>query len=577
MKLSIDDILKEQTIKEFSQKGIDRLLTLFMATYPEYSYIELPISQLNKIQVEAYDLSFLISYIRYSDMELLQSGVRDEEIKEKLYFLHTHIGTIFPSYRKFIWSEVVTIEDLKRWLPLFLEYPIKQRILKTTKITNAFKTFLDECLNKNSYSYQNILLLNQLYAEEEIDLAYIAEQGNGETWNKYLNILCAAYLKPSFIKLENQFSNLKQLLEQIKMEQIEEYQPMIIDYLKDPFHYQPVIHNIDELEHFCKEKKEKCRIFLEGEYDIWKLKDFISQLFLGMTYSKFEYAFSKIVPSNCPQYKLLEQFSKIKFAPIIKDILYFEFIHTSDLRKYLEKEIINTRFNIDLSLKKSLFSIDSQKELLALQGARFTFITMDIKEYQDNCIRNHRRLVEAVVQTDTCFNYQEKKSLLSFDSSNLVSYDGKKACILKGKKLEPNGIIVFDQPSISSLTIQKSLGLPIILIETESYAKENKKKLDFYYAAQNWEAYIDLKQALFESIKKHPWLLNKYFQEEKLYEDYDNWLQNLIMLKQEKVSSIFLNQQYKKLEQLFSLNEKIKKNLYQTEKIPFQHKKIMIQ
>ncbi len=577
MKVSIDDILKEQTIEEFSKKGLDGVLGLFMATYPEYPYTELPISELNKAQLKSYDLPFLISYIRYSDIELLQCGIRDEEIKEKLYFLHTHIGTISASYRNFIWSEIITIDDLQKWLPLFLEHSVKQRILRTKRITNAFKNFLDECLDKNSYAYQNILLLNQLYQEEEIDLAYIAEQGDSKSWNKFLNIICALYIKPSFVDLGKQFCNLKKLLEQIKVEELEKYQPMINDYLKDPFHYQPLIETVDELKLFCKEKEKKCMTFLKDEYDIRKLKDFISRLFLGMAYREFEYAFFKIAPSNSPQYKLLEQFYKVKFATIIKDILYPEFTRMPNIRDYLEKEIVSSRSNIDLGLKNTLFSISPKKELLTLQGARFSFITMDVKEYQDKCVRSHKKLVEAEVQTDTYFDYQEKKCLLSFDATNLVSYDGKSACILKGKKLEPNGIIVFDQLQVSSLTLQKALGLPIVLIETESYAKENRNRLDRYYAEQNWQAYINLKHTLFESIKNHPWLFHKYFREEKLYDDYHQLQRYLTMLEMENVSSTFLKELQQKLEQLEFLNKEIEKNLEQSWKMPFQYKKMMIQ
>ena len=202
MEKQFNQILKEQIILEFHQKGLDDLIVFFMAKYPQYPYTELVPEKVLSTCLDDYEISFLASYIRYSDIALLGSSLRDEKVKEKLCFLHLHIGTILPSYRKFIWADDITIEDLKRWLPLLQNFKIKNLLLRCTQITEIYKTFLDHCLDMSSFAYQNLVLVSQLYPNILIETeTYVKEivyklqalYASGD-WHSYISLKRSLFL-----------------------------------------------------------------------------------------------------------------------------------------------------------------------------------------------------------------------------------------------------------------------------------------------------------------------------------------------------------------------------------------------
>ena len=77
MQKNFKQILKEQVILEFHQKGLDDLITFFVAKYPNFTYTDLDVEHLISEYLRVYDIHFLASYIRYSDLSLLGSGMRD--------------------------------------------------------------------------------------------------------------------------------------------------------------------------------------------------------------------------------------------------------------------------------------------------------------------------------------------------------------------------------------------------------------------------------------------------------------------------------------------------------------------
>lgn len=567
MEKQFHQILKEQVILEFHKKGLDELITFFIAKYPNFSYTELDIEHLTKEYLEIYDITFLASYIRYSDLSLLGSGMRDFAVKEKLYYLHYHIGTIFHAYRKFIWSDDITLEDLKRWLPLLSNFRIKNRIMRCTKISESFKQFIDLCLEEKSFAHQNLMLLDELYSTVIIELDKIAYIPNQEDFYKLLRIIMESGLSISFEGLIHCFYKLEKLLALIPIQFLSQYSFMIEEYLRE-FHYFSPIHTIEEFQAFRNSKEKAHLVFLEQESNLSSLKEFYSLLFLGMHYQKFQKIFSNLSDDHSKQYQLLKALYEARFPFSLKNDLYYQFMDYGNLRPYLE-DCCPKSEEIDY-LMVMLTSFDKERSLITMDHSSFHFIISSTSSYKSS-----KKTLEAMIQNDTNFVYQ-KDCLFGYSTPVILSSD-EHTCILKRKGLKPDFLIAFDQVSFKHLTYQKVMELPIVVIDTEAYVQKLIHRLEEKYASGDWNSYIKLKKNLFHAIHKHPWLLIKYFTSETLYEDVRHLEQNLEIWMLEKVPSTFLKNQLEILEQLISLNEELEEILANGKKTSFQYRKKMLQ
>ncbi|MCI8545367.1 MAG: hypothetical protein HFH09_03970 [Bacilli bacterium] len=566
MEKNFKQILKEQVILEFHQKGLDDLITFFVAKYPNFTYTDLDVEHLIPEYLRVYDIHFLASYIRYSDLSLLGSGMRDLAVKEKLYYLHYHIGTIFHAYRRFIWSDDITLEDLKRWLPLLSNFRLKNRIMRCTKISESFKRFVDLCLEENSFAYQNLILLDDLYSTAIIELERIAYISNQETFYKLLKIIMESGLSISVDQLLQCFYKLEKLLELIPIQFLSQYSFMIEEYLRE-FRYFPAIHNIEEFQAFRNSKEKAHLAFLENETDLSSLKEFYSLLFLGMPYQKFQKVFMALSSDSSKQYQLLKILYESIFPFLLKKDLYYQFMNYGSLRSYLEDQIKLEDIN---HLNLMLTSIDEERSLITMDHSSFHFIISSTSSYKSS-----KGTMRATIQNDTNFVYQ-KDCLFGYSTPVILSCD-EYTCVLKRNGLKPDFLIAFDQVSFKHLIYQKVMGIPIVVIDTDSYVQKLIHSLEEKFASQDWISYIRLKKNLFFAIQKHPWLLVKYFTSETLYEDVRCLEKNLEIWILEKVPSAFFKNQLEILEQLILVNEELEEILVSGKKTSFQYRKKMLQ
>ena len=85
--------------------------------------------------------------------------------------------------------------------------------MRCTKISESFKRFVDLCLEENSFAYQNLILLDDLYSTAIIELERIAYISNQETFYKLLKIIMESGLSISVDQLLQCFYKLEKLLE----------------------------------------------------------------------------------------------------------------------------------------------------------------------------------------------------------------------------------------------------------------------------------------------------------------------------------------------------------------------------
>lgn len=569
MKKQFKQILQEQTILEFHQKGLDDLITFFIAKYPTFSCIELDISKLIPKYLEIYDIPFLASYIRYSDLNLLGSGMRDSVVKDKLCYLHSHIGTILPTYRKFIWSDDITLEDLKRWLPLLNNFKLKNRIMKCTKITEEYKHFINLCLEENSFAYQNLMLLDELYPTIVVELEKVASISNQEAFYKLLKIVTNNKLSISFDELLQHFYKLQRLLVAIPIQVLSQYSFMIEEYVRE-FNYFPSIDSVEEFQSFRNFKENAHLEFLKNEFDLFSLKEFYSCLFLGMKYQKFQRIFLSLSNDHSKQYQLLKALYEARFPLSLKMDFYDQFMDYGNLRPYIEDRLSEFEASHHLDFSSQLTSFDRKRTLITMDYPAFHFIISSTSSYQ-----NSIGTLNAMIQNDTNFIYQDD-CLFGYSNPVVLSNNGQ-TCIIKRTELKPDFLIAFDKVLFKHLTYQKAMGLPIVIIDTEAYTQKLIYRLEEKYAEQDWDSYMKLKKNLFHAIRNHPWLLIKYFSPENLYEDVRCLEQNLEMWMLEKVPSGFLKNGLEVLEQLISLNEALEEILANGKKTSFQYRKKMLQ
>lgn len=569
MEKQFTQIIKEQVILEFHQKGFDELITFFIAKYPNFLYTELDVEHLLTECLEIYDVPFLASYIRYSDLSLLGSGMRDSNVKEKLCYLHYHVGTISHAYRKFIWSDDITLEDLKRWLPLLGNFRFKDRIMKCTKISENYKSFIDLCLEENSFSCQNLMRLDQLYPTTIIELERVACISNQESFWKLLKTIEKSGLSISFDKLLQCFHKLENLLELIPVSDLSQYGFMIEEYLRE-FNYLPFIRTMEEFDAFRNTKEKAHLYFLEKESDLLALKEFYSWLFLGMHYEKFQKVFSKIPNDNSKEYQLLKALYEAKFPLSLKKDLYYEFMNYGNLKPYLDECLSKTEAANYLDFRPTFTFFDKTRSLITMDYSAFSFIVSSTSSY-----RNSKGTLSTMIQSDTDFIYQEE-CLFGYSNPTILSSD-EHTCVIKRKGLQPDFLVAFDKLSFKHLTYRKVMGIPIVVIDTEAYVEKLVHCLEELFANKDWDAYIKLKKNLFHAIYKHPWLLVKYFTSETLYDDVRCLEESLETWMLEKVPSTFLKKQLEILERLISLNEELEEILTNEKKTSFQYRKKMLQ
>lgn len=565
----VKELLEKQITEEFEEKGLGNLIAYFMAKYPNYPCADLEVQKLNSEHLKHYDIPFLASYIRYSDIELLGSGIRDSNIKEKLCFLHKHIGTISKEYRKFIWSEMIDLEDLKRWITLLIDPKIKNRIMKCTKITEELKSFIDHCLDLNSYSYQILVHLDQLYPNVSFELQDIAQLQDQMSFFKLLNMIRDHKETISYSELLNCFYKIKQLLKIISTEEVSKYWVLLKEYLREPS-YKPMISTIAEFGQFRQEKEKAHLDFIENEYDVSKLKNFFSRLFLGMNYELFKDIFSKLPLSDDPRYLLLKKFDQALFPLSLKNDLYYQFMKYGDLRSYLEQQISVSEVILELELQQSVPD-EVDTSISMMRNSQFVFLTMSLEEYKKQ-VSQKNEIVKATLQTEWSFKYEENQCLLAFPSSSLLSYHDQ-TCLLKGKNLHPTCIIGFDIVSFLHLKEREELDLPIVLIDTEYYAQKNNNELEQLKASGNWDLYLLKKKQLFESLKNHPWVLQKFFNKNQLYADIEQFKEHFSSWIEEDISYDFLKTELHILQRLLELDDQLSKQYptnVQESKIEYQ-------
>ncbi len=486
----INSILKKEIIKEFEQKKLGDLIIYFIAKYPDYPYFHLPIEKLDEEYLSAYDIPFLASYIRYSDITLLQCGIRATEIREKLYFLHQQIGTISARYRNFIWSDLISIDDLKRWTSLLKQHWIKEYMLRNIIITESLKTYLDQCLNPNSYAFQILQMIQKRYPNECVGIFNILEPKNYESFYKLLKILECSSEEILFSNLMACFNENRELLSETPLEELLKNRSKLLIKLRESYG------NINQ-----EELNEK---------NLEDLKNFFTKIFLGMSYAEFEAIFPKITPSEDDKYALLEQLYETRFPIVLTQKLYAKFKQIGDFRIDLEPIIASMKTIRNFNLQKSAFSFGPNAELITLHDSSFIFITMSLKDYEQKCIKKREKFVDTTIQNDLFFNSPDD-CMIAFEDITALSYE-ERHCIVRGKELVPKAIVAIDTISFADMNIKKILGLPIILIDRESYAKRNFEKLNQLLEKQDWKLYIERKRMLFELLKDQSWLLLRYFE-----------------------------------------------------------------
>ncbi len=520
-KEKINSILKQEIIKEFEQKKLGELIVYLIAQYPSYPYFSLPIEKIDIEYLTVYDIPFLASYIRYSDMTLLQSGLRSTEIREKLCFLHNQIGTISPRYRNFIWSDMISIQDLKRWIPLLKHYWIKERLLKSSIITESLKTYIDLCLDPNSYAFQILKMIDKRYPDEVIGIFNILDLHNQEPFYKFLKLLEYSSEEIPFFSLMACFMESREILIENSLEELFKKRSPLLSKIRESYW------NLNQ-----------------EENDLETLKNQFSKRFLGMRYSEFEALFHKIPPSKEEPYLLLEQLYETRF-PIVLENLYPEFSKIGDFRPFLEPIIQKKESLRAFNFQKSAFSFGQSTEIATLQDSSFVLLTMSLKEYNQ---KKRNKFIDMKVQTDLLFEPTDD-CMIAFEDVEVVSQEGNH-CIVKGKDLEPKAIIAIDTISFTDINVKKILGLPIIIIDTESYAKRNAEKLNQLLEKRDWKTYINHKKKLLELLKNQPWLLLRYFKSERTIDD-------LTLLEQSLKNSISQSDSEQYKEQLSHLNREI--------------------
>lgn len=576
----IQRTLKEQVILEFQKKGLGDFITYFLAHYPNYPITKLSTEGIDSSYFQVYDIPFLASYIRYSDMNLLGSGMRDEEVRAKLCFLHLHVGTILSSYRRIIWSDSVTLEELKYWLPLFSDFSLKKRILKSTRLDEHWKELLKQCLDPNSYVSKNLAMLDQMYPQTDFELASLPALEDQEAFYKLLQLCKNDSEVIGLSELFWKFERMKIYLRMVSMEELSKQRFVIQEYLRESS-YAPPITSREQLLLFCKEKEFVHQIFLEQEFEVQNLKQFYCRLFLGMTQGKFESIFPKIPKSKDIFYALLEQLYCAKFPLLLKRDLYHQFVKVGDLRSYIESVISVSNLVTDMEFKNMLTRVDEQATVMMLEGSNFSFVTMSIRDYQEHIIRKKEPVVRALVQNNWKFHYQKEHGILAFSKNDLLSYHADGSCTLKGKMLRPACILSFDDISVMDINLHKKFQIPIVIIDTEVYAQKEIEELEQLFEMQNWDSYFDRKMQLAMSLTNHPWLFRRFFRIKMLYQDVEWWSMKLEQWIAEKVPNEFLKRQAQILYRMIEVDEKIGQqavNLEEKEReTASQYKKIMIQ
>lgn len=572
MRKNVQQVLREQALLDFKQQGLDSLIAFFMEKYPNFPYAELSSEQILPEYLTIYDIPFLASYIRYSDRHLLGSGMRDEVVKEKLCYLHLHIGTILPSYRKFIWSDEITIDDLQRWLPLLSNSILKDRIMKCTKINADYKQFIDLCLDFSSFAYQNLMLLEELYPKSLIELDRLFRISNQETFCEMLKVVKEFNISISYEEMVERFFKIQKLLEFIPRESIAKYHFIIEEYLSA---YSPAISpagTLDDFDRFCNSKREAHINFLKNEFDMFTLKNFYCQVFLGIPYTTFKRVFPTLPNDYSEQYQLLLELYEARFPLMLKDDFYQRFSAYGYLKPYFQKYLLRMEEMETLSFLQQSMQIDGNSPLVTLQNSKFYFIASPLEAYQSS-----EGIVSSTVYSDTYFPYQEE-CLLAYSSFTLLSSE-KNTCVVEKKDLKPQFLVAFDFATVEHLKYQKMLGLPIVIIDTETYAEKLVCSLEKMYANGDWNSYIIQKRNLFLSIQNHPWLFTKYFTPEALYKDVKIWMEKLEDWATKKLPSMFIRREFAILEQLIALNGELevmiqKKTSSQYQKNMLQYRKI---
>lgn len=566
MKKQLNQILKNQMILEFEKKGLKDLIVFFMIQYPEFPYIELNVEQIHAEYLKSYDISFLASYIRYSDLYLLKSGMQDEAVKEKLCYLYEQVGTITPSYRKFIWSNDITVEDIKRWLPLLSSFQLKNRIMKCQKITEKYKRFLDCCLDETSFAYQNLVLLDLLYPITSIEIDRLAGIQNQEAFYKLLQIVVKNNISVSYQKLFDYFANLHKILEQFSSSFLEHDYHLIVEYLKSPL-CNTEIQTMEDLQAFSQLKIKEHRHFLEQEYDVLALKEFYCWQFLGLHYQDFKVVFNKLPDDQSKQYQLLKELEFTKFPLSLKENLYQRFLECKDLQDYFRISISKIDITEELDFTFYFSHIDKSIPIMDMQGIDFQFFSASIKDYEDA-----QQTFTATLQSDTSFSYGE--CLVGYLKPMIVSY---KKNIYTIKKEKPDFLVAFDHVSFELLKYQKLLQLPIVIIDTEVYAEKQVYLLEKMYDYRDWDSYLTQKRNFFLSIWNHPWLFLKYFNHEKIYQDVTVLQKKITTLDLKHLPLSFIKKQLQVLKRLISLDKELETMFLKERKNSFQSVKKMLQ
>lgn len=568
MEKQLKQLLMEQAISKFHQKGLDELIVFFIAKYPNFSYIELEPERLTQKYLEIYDISFLASYIRYSELSFLESGIRDINVKEKLCYLHQHIGTIILAFRNFILSDSITLEDLKRWLPLLCDFRLKNRLIKGNIITDSYKKFVDWCVDFNSFAYQNLILLDKKYSNVIINIGKLGDIIDQESLFKLLKIVVESKIDISFDKLLECFNKLHGVLGEISVSALSQYYFVIEEYLREPNYFS--IDTLGELQAFQKFKENAHQEFLKTEYELSVLQEFYSCQFLGMHYSKFRYIFPKLQNDQSEQYFMLRELYESRFPLTLKTYLYQKFMSFGNLKPYLQNVLSSMSREENLKLEAMLTVTNKTYPLMTMQNSSFCFISSSIEDYQ-----NSQDIVIARVQSDTNFCYQEG-GFISYFNPTFLSCE-ENACVLQKEGLVPEFLIAFDIVSFHHLVIQKQLDIPIIIIDTQNYAERFLLILEKAYTNNDWDTYVTQKRNFFLSIRNHPWLFAKYFSLEALYEDVKIWQQKLDSWILEGLSPLFIQKQLSVLERLISLNEELEAMFQKEMKASFQYRQKMLQ
>jgi len=424
---------------------------------------------------------------------------------------------------------------------------------------NKFKELIEECLDNNSYFARNLKILSDLYPEIKFEFCKLPAKEDQEQFYSFLITYQNINLNLSIDDLLQHFYGIKQLLKDISLIDYYKNRDLIEAYLK--LDEVSEINSIKELKSIIHEEEIRHQQFLINEYNIVNLKQFLSNLFLRMDYKRFEILIKQNYKKIEFEYPLLHEFYRAKFPIELKNKLYFDFMRDKELNTYIKRLRLEFNELEQIELQKSTTILDRNQEVRIFNGESFTFFTMNIHDYQEQCLNKHEEAVIAIVRSDKNFQYSNEGGILGFLDTEIMSYQKDGIGLINGKNLRPSCIIAFDQIRSLDLTLKKHFQIPIILIDTETYAKLAIANLYCLFEKKDWQEYIKQKNSLYNSLINHPWLLNRYFVGERLYEDVRIFSEYVEEWSTQKISTDFLKEQLDILKMLIENNMRIDKNV----------------